>query len=108
MGNLPTRQKLLVRRIPRSGVLGNCHIEVADSRQVSFEFCQFVIVGGKQRTGIESRVVMQELNCCPSNGHAVVRAGATPDLVKDDEAVGRGMGKDSDGDRCSFPGCSWP
>ncbi len=55
---------------------------------------QLVIVGGEEGLGPQGGVIVDVLHHGPGDGHAIVGAGAPPDLVQDQQAAVGGVVKD--------------
>ena len=55
---------------------------IIDSRNLSFQFCQFMIMGGKECLGSQKPCVADMFNHCPGNGKPVEGTGASADLIK--------------------------
>ena len=64
---------------------------IVHAGQFSFQLCQFMVVSGKQRLGPQKSRVADVLHHCPGNGQAVEGAGASANLVQNEQAVGRGV-----------------
>ena len=64
-------------------------VEVLDARVGRLHLVQFVVVGGKEGTGLGSLVFMDILYDGPGDGDAVVGAGSSAQFVEDDERAGR-------------------
>ena len=58
-------------------------MEVVDARVAFFQLVEFVVVGGEK--GLGPGTAVEILHDGPGDGHAVESAGATADLVKQDE-----------------------
>ena len=64
------------------------HIIVLDAFEGLLHFIQFVIVRGKQRTGLGTRMFVDVFHNGPCNGNAVVSGSAAPQLIKEHQTAG--------------------
>ena len=81
----------------RAALFAHGDVVIAHVGQFVGQLDQFVIVRGEQSHRASLGMVMQKLDHAPGDGQAVIRAGAAPDFVQDDQAARRAMVQDVGG-----------